>query len=74
MWRIIFVSSKSQDLESDINILLAQPLEILELANEKISAGNDPEFFIRDNSQSASDEIVQKIIFKPQRSISCWQA
>ena len=71
MLRIIFVSSKLQNLESDINILLAQLLKIVELANVKISAGNDPEFFIRVNSQSASDEIVQKIIFKPQRSISC---
>ena len=47
------------DLKSNLDLLLAQLLEILELADVKISAGNNPEFFIRVNSPSAIEKIVR---------------
>lgn len=47
------------DLKGSLDLLLAQLLEVLELADVKISAGNDPEFFIRVNSPSAIEKIVR---------------
>ena len=47
------------DLKGNLDLLLAQLLEILELADVEISAGNNPEFFIRVNSPSAIERIVR---------------
>jgi len=52
------------DLEDNLVIILAQILEILELADVEISAGNSPEFFIRVNSPGAIETIVRNKSYK----------
>ena len=52
------------DLKDNLDLLLAQLLEILELADVKISAGNNPEFFIRINNPSAIEKIVRNKSYK----------
>ena len=52
------------DLKDNLDLLLAQLLEILELADVKISVGNNPEFFIRINSPSAIEKIVRNKSYK----------
>lgn len=47
------------DLIDNLEILIAQLLEILEIADVKISNGNNPEFFIRVNSPSVIENIVR---------------
>ena len=46
------------DIKDNLDVLLGQVLQILELAIVDISSGSSPEFFIRVNSPSAIERIV----------------
>jgi len=48
------------------DIIVSQLLEILELANVKISAGSHPEFFIRVNSPYAIEKIINNKYYSSQ--------
>ena len=56
-------------MKDNLEILIAQLLEILELSDVKISNGNNPEFFIRVNSPSAIENIIRNKTYK-SRTVS----
>ncbi|HFU4205351.1 TPA: DEAD/DEAH box helicase [Streptococcus suis] len=56
---IRYISVKGRNSNKNIHILLAQVVEILELATVNIRSGDNPEFFIRVNNSNAIEKILR---------------
>lgn len=54
------ISVKNKNSNKDIKVLLAQILEILELAEVNIRTGDNPEFFVRVNNSNAIEKIINQ--------------
>lgn len=58
------ISVKNKNSNKDIKVLLAQILEILELAEVNIRTGDNPEFFVRVNNTNAIEKIINDKFYK----------
>ena len=58
------ISVKNKNSNKDIRILLAQIIEILELAEVNIRTGDNPEFFVRVNNSNAIEKIINDKFYK----------
>ena len=60
----IQISVKNRNSNKDIRVLLAQIIEILELAEVNIRTGDNPEFFVRVNNSNAIEKIINDKFYK----------
>lgn len=60
----IAIQISAKNSNKDIRVLLAQILEILELAEVNIRTGDNPEFFVRVNNSNAIEKIINDKFYK----------
>lgn len=56
---VMYVPANSNSKNNNLTILLAQIVEILELADVEIRSGDSPEFFIRVNNPNAIEKVIR---------------